>query len=147
MTEEENHNLQSSKAQRILPWILVVIVLIAAGIFSAAQYKSNKNLKTQVSQLKADPQKAAQDQTRELVNKVAQLVILPKDEEPTIATVTDVSKLKDQPFFANAQEGDKVLIYSTAKKAILYRESINKIIEVAPVNIGDNTTGVTPTKK
>jgi len=29
-------------------------------------------------------------------------------------------------------------MYSKAKKAILYRPSSNKIIEVAPINIGNN---------
>lgn len=49
----------------------------------------------------------------------------------------DPEKLRDQPFFANAQRGDKVLIYANAKKAILYNPPSNKIIEVAPVNIGN----------
>ncbi|MBI5357887.1 hypothetical protein HZB74_03515 [Candidatus Saccharibacteria bacterium] len=66
------------------------------------------------------------------------MVEVPQGEEPTIATVQDVSKLQNQAFFKNAQNGDKVLIYSQAKKAILYRPSTDKIIEVGPVNIGDS---------
>jgi len=72
---------------------------------------------------------------------------LPKDEEPTIATVLDKEKLKDQLFFAKAENGDKVIIYSKNQKAILYRPSINKIIDVAPISIAPPqvTPTVTPT--
>jgi hypothetical protein len=52
-----------------------------------------------------------------------------------------VTKLANQPFFANAKNGDKVLIYNSKKQAILYRPSINMIIEVAPINV----QSVTPT--
>ena len=51
-----------------------------------------------------------------------------------MATVSDPEKLKDQPFFAKAQKGDKVLIYSNSQKAILYSPTEDKIVEVAPIN-------------
>ncbi len=70
--------------------------------------------------------------------------MLPQDEQPTIATVTDLAKLQGQPFFANAQVGDKVLIYSRAGKVILYRPGENKIIELAPINISTTTPQTSP---
>lgn len=68
-----------------------------------------------------------------LIGKVGQLMELPADEKPTIATVSDVNKLQGQPFFDKAQNDDKVLIYKAAKEAILYRPSENKIINVGPI--------------
>jgi hypothetical protein len=68
---------------------------------------------------------------------VGLLIVLPKNETPTIATVSDPSVLKNQAFFVDAKKGDKVLIYTNAKKAILYDPVIKKIINVAPVNTGD----------
>lgn len=65
---------------------------------------------------------------------VGELIVLP-DEEPTLATVTDPEKLRDQPFFAKAKIGDKVLLYPIAKKIILYDPEVNKIIEAAVLNI------------
>ena len=85
----------------------------------------------------------AQNQTRteaqKLVAELSQFLILPENEEPTVATVTDLEALKGQPFFTNAKKGDKVLIYTKAKKAILYDPESKKIIEVAPINLGNST--------
>jgi hypothetical protein len=76
------------------------------------------------------------------ISQVGRLMVLPTDETPTMATVSDPEKLKDQPFFANAKTGDKVLIYSNARKAILYSPTQDKIIEVAPVNLGANANQI-----
>lgn len=118
---------------------VVVAILIIVG-FGAAGYFYYNNLRTQdeLSKLKTDPQALAQKETEDLLKKVGKLVELPINETPTIATVTDKEKLQDQPFFSTAENGDKVLIFTEAKKAILYRPSINKIIEIAPVRIGED---------
>ena len=126
--------------------LLVLLVLSLAG---------NGYLIMKVKKLSADPQVAAKQEATKLIEEVGKLIVLPADEEPTIATVTDPEQLKSQAFFANAQKGYKVLLYATAKKAILYDPINKKIIEVAPINIGaptgetpgttpDSTTPVTP---
>ena len=74
----------------------------------------------------------AADNTSQVVSRVGNMMLLP-DETPTIATVTDLSKLQGQKFFAHAEKGDIVLMYAKAQKAILYSPSQNKIIEVAPI--------------
>lgn len=76
-----------------------------------------------------------QKMLEETIADVSKLMVLPQDETPTLATVTDIKKLEGQPFFANAKEGDKVLIYTNNKKVILYSPSMNKIIEVGSVNL------------
>jgi hypothetical protein len=109
-------------------------VLLLLGSAGAAGY-----FYKQYDSLKKNPNKVAQDETKSLIDSVAKLIVLPSNEQPTVATVTDPAKLKDQAFFANAKAGDKVLIYTNARKAILYSPSANQIVEVAPVNIGNNT--------
>jgi hypothetical protein len=97
-----------------------------------------------LQKVQADPNAEVKEQNRQLVDKVGQLIVLPTDEQPTIATVSDLDKLKGQPFFAHAELGDKVFIYSGAKKAILYRPSTNKIIELAPLTTGDSASASAP---
>lgn len=70
---------------------------------------------------------------KSLVHNVGEHMLLPENETPTLATVTDMHALEGQPFFRNAKEGDKVLMYLISQQAILYRPSIDKIIEVGPI--------------
>lgn len=134
-TQTNKHSRRFNFSRTTL--IIIALIVLVAG-FSAWQYSQNLALKKELGQLKGDGG-ASDAEIRELVSKVGALIELPEGDEPTIATVTDPQKLTDQAFFATAKTGDKVLIYANAKKAILYRPSENKIIEVAPVNIGGAT--------
>jgi len=107
--------------------VLVLVVLTTGG---AAAYFYN--------QLQQDPQVQVQEEIDKLVAQVGELLVLPEGEAPTIATVSDVNLLGDQPFFANANNGDRVLIYTSARKAILYDPIANKIVEIAPIILGEN---------
>ena len=119
-------------ARKITPSFLIVILLVITfGAGSAAYYFWRKNY-----DLKNNPQKIAQEEIIDIVKKVGELIMLPEGETPTVATVTDPEQLRDQSFFAKTKVGDKVLIYTNARKAILYRPDQHKIIEVAPLNIG-----------
>jgi hypothetical protein len=113
------------------------LILIALIVWLAHGYIATRN---QLEQAKNTPSSAGSTQTDQLIGKVGQLVDLPQGETPTIATVNDASKLKNQQFFASAKDGDKVLIYSKAGKAVLYRPSTNRIIDYSTVNLGGSPT-------
>ena len=125
---------------KVVVIVLGVLVLGLAGT-SVLFYK-------QARDLKVDPQKVSQEENEKVIAAVGKLVLLPEGEAPTIATVTDPDKLKaEQAFFAKAVAGDKVLIYTRALKAIMYRPGENKIIEIAPLVIGNPTPAPTPTEQ
>jgi len=111
-----------------IPALLLILIMAAIGIYFGARPRV-------IEVTKPELQLANQERAEEIVKKVAAHIILPQDSLPTVATVTDPAKLKDQPFFANAQSGDKVLIYTDARKMILYRPSLDRIVEVAPLNL------------
>jgi hypothetical protein len=70
---------------------------------------------------------------KEAKASVGRLMLLPTNEEPTIATVDDKTKLKDKFLAAHANNGDEVLIYTQNQLAIIYRPSIDKIAAVGTV--------------
>lgn len=70
-----------------------------------------------------------------LIKTIGTFMELPVEEIPTLATVTDKTKLAGQPFFQKAENGDKVLIYTDSGRAILYRPSTKKIVDVTTVNV------------
>lgn len=125
--ESEN----APRPTKLLKIIMIALVAVSLGSSAGAYYFYDK-----YSDLKANPQQTAQNEIADVLGKLGQLMDLPADEQPTVATVSDPEKLQAQPFFAKAKKGYKVVIYTTAKKAILYDPIANKIIEVAPVNIG-----------
>lgn len=115
--------------------LILLLVIVGSGAAGGYYYNKYTDSQKEVKRL-SNPQEAAKTQVNEAVASVGKLVDLPSGETPTLATVNDPTKLKDQTFFANAKVGDQVLIYTQAKKAVLYRPSTNRIIEIAPVNIG-----------
>jgi len=66
----------------------------------------------------------------DVVNEVDLVVKapLPTNETPTIVTVSKLEPLQNQPLFKNARVGDTLLIYTKAKRAILYRPSDKSIV-------------------
>ena len=111
--------IRKRKAPPPIMFIAIALVLLAslsAAVFFYYQYRKASKTSENVSLL---------------IEEVSKIMYLP-EETPTVATVTDPSALEGQEFFANAQKGDRVLVYIEAEKAVLYRPSEHKIVEVGP---------------
>lgn len=118
------------KQKRTLPvvFVLVILLLLSLGIAGYFYY-----------QYKHTAQVAQAEEIVSLTKTIGAVMELSTDETPTLATVTDKEKLADQPFFRKAENGDKVLIYTNSGRAILYRPSTKKIIDVTSVNVNPQT--------
>lgn len=124
-----------SKSKRGIVFLCVVIISVA-GLVGYLGYKSK--IGKGDTELNDKELSSSQDgEIDAIISEVGKLMILPKDEDPTIATVSDPKILESQPFFSKAKKGDKVLIYTKAQKAILYDPVANKIINIAPINLGN----------
>jgi hypothetical protein len=136
--------MKSSAPRPMATWKKVgIVVFIVAAFVIFFRYQT---VSSELAALRSNPAKLQEltaEEQKKLIVEVAKLMELPTSEAPTIATVADPSRLSGQSFFINAKAGDRVLIYATAKKAILYRPKTHKIIEVGPINI--TGTSVTPT--
>lgn len=116
-------------------WLLLVVIgaLIVVFVGLTYGYVSTRN---QLNDLK-NPAAKSNTEASKLVARISKTVDLPSGT-PTLATVKDASKLKGQAFFANAKNGDKVLIYQDYNRALLYRPSTNKVIEFSQVSLSGN---------
>lgn len=120
-----------SKKQIKIGGVVIIIIVIIVAILGFHQYQM-------YGSIAAPGGKLSPTQISNLIAEVGDKMIIPKGETPTIATVTDIAKLESQPFFKNAQNGDKVLIFGSTNTAILYRPTIHKIVMVSPVNAAQN---------
>jgi len=121
--------------------IAVILILVLAGfVWSFLQYRAYKTKATRLSTPEGQ-QELATAEIQKLVEKVGRHIVLPKDEEPTVATVMDAAGLaKTQPFYKEAKNGEKVLLYVKAQKAIIYDEELDRLINVGPIMIEAATT-------
>lgn len=82
-------------------------------------------------------------QKKELIAKVAKLMVLPEGETPRVGIIMNPYDLGNQLFFQGVKKGDVVLIFSHAKQAILYDPAANKIIRIGPY-IDETSQTITP---
>ena len=116
--------------KRTITWMIVVLVILAV-LASIARFFHVKGWG--LSQQERDQRAVAT-----LVKKINVFMLLP-NEMPVVATVTDAESLKtSQPFYKDAVNGDVLLLYSVAQRAILYRPSDNRIINVGPVYLNQS---------
>lgn len=129
----------SVKAKKTLSIIAIIAVAFMPSYYF---YHKSQQAEARIN----DPNTANKQVIDEVVKKVSNHVLLPTDEQPTLATVSDATKVKGQPFFRNASNGDKVLVFTQARKAYLYRPSTDLVIEVAPLNVDSTPSPLTNTK-
>ena len=119
-------------------WLLaaLAVLLIGASVYFFIRYR---DAKTELAQLK-DPtvqEALLKAENEALITSIGMLIELPQGEEPVIGTIQDAATLaQDQKFFSSAQNGDRVLIYKD--KAIIYRPSLKKLINVGPVYLNES---------
>ncbi len=69
--------------------------------------------------------------------EIIKLINTPQ-EEPVMALVTNADQLiTEQPFYQGVTNGDVLVIYPQARKAILFNPRTNKLVNVGPVNVGE----------
>jgi hypothetical protein len=137
-TEQEPQDYDVPKRKKKSPLsksffpLFVVLILILAFL----TYQHNRA---------PSPEKQRQIQEKQntqTIEAVKKIMLVPS-EQPIIATIEQAETLvKEQPFYGGAQNGDKLLIFPNAKKAVIYNPTGNKIINAGPfVLSGESTLG------
>ncbi len=119
--------------------LLLALLVLAFGGAAGYLYYQYSLSQDELSKLK-DPGylSTLQEQQVETTLQRLGLIMLLPEENPTVATLIDADALRkeNESFYKNAQNGDKLIIYT--QQAILFREEENKVINVAPVFIEPN---------
>jgi hypothetical protein len=141
-TKSSKHQATISESKqaapsRKKPFLFLVIATVFVGVVVVAVLEYREIIKLRDPEAQSE---VIKKEALELKNKVGRLIQLP-DEEPTIATVKEADKLKQQDFFKDALEGDKVLIFTEAKRAVIYRPGEHKIINSGPIVLASESAG------
>lgn len=104
---------------------IMALLLVAVSVFTLYLF----------SQLPAQKEQEVEKNLAKTIQQVGRHAVLPQNETPTLLTVADPALLSDQEFFAEAQEGDKVLVYAVAGVAILYSPSKDRIITMSSFEV------------
>lgn len=95
----------------------VFITLAAAGGFFYIKYQEVLNAPTP---------------TQKLVDTLSPVIELPQ-ESPDLLTIADASKLSNQALASYTRNGDQLLVFNQAKKIIVYRPSVQKVITILTI--------------
>jgi hypothetical protein len=124
---ETNTMQDNSIMSKSVKFLLVLIVV--SSLFAINYYRD-------ISKLQENPNKANEEKAAMILEKVGKIIDLPKDEYPAVAVISDMAPFRDNPFFAKAEVGDYVIVYTIARKSFIYNPTSNMIVEVASLNIG-----------
>lgn len=149
MAIEKRSSKGAGTGKKVALTAVLLVLLAAAGLLGYLYYDKQQEVKRlnndlaaarqEIEAYKTNPEEATRSEVRRIVAEVSQIYAsLPEDEEPSIATVSDVSKLEGQPFFDKAENGDVTLIYPESRLAILYRPSNKQIVNVSSVTIQED---------
>jgi hypothetical protein len=105
-----------------------VIVTILALMAVCAVFLWVRQLWTPPAQpLTSDNSPKIKQEVQSTIARVAELVPIKTDERPYVGVITDVDLVKQaNPFYKDAEQGDKVLIWSD--RAVVYSPSKDKIV-------------------
>lgn len=136
------HPILDSKFKYLIPLVALLGAMVVTGIIVKLRGSGKETLapqetiSTQPTQANTQvPQGTTQTATDDItatVDAVSKLIVLPSGETPKVVTITNVDQLKkDQPFFSDANNGDKLLVYS--KKVILFNPRTNRVVDIAQI--------------
>ncbi|MBT4392582.1 MAG: hypothetical protein HN666_04130 [Candidatus Peribacter sp.] len=120
--------------------LVTFIVLGLIGLVAAVELKRQaisaqlEDITEHLQEMKFDDPTKNQETADIIVKELRNLMDIPEDIEPTVATIVDVEILKEKnPFYAKAENGDHLIV--TPTRAILYSSKTKKIIDVVPVQL------------
>lgn len=143
----ENTRPQSSSkklSRKQIAMVVALTILILITVVVGKLLSDKRKLEQKVANL-SNAQNSVEEENKKLDSDVRHIYEIDGKEEPTILNIVDATEVrKSQAFFERAQNGDKALIYTQQKVAILYRPSTKKIVNAVPFNPDNQPQSTTP---
>lgn len=134
----KKHSKNKKTKKRALLFVALFIVFLIIGAVLYTFYSS---------QTEDKKIKQAEREVTSLLNDISKISIVP-NEDPLVFTISDADLLiKEQSFFVNSQNGDTLLIFPKAMKAVIYSSSRGIIVNMGPVTsekpiVSEETSGI-----
>ena len=102
---------------------IVLVILLVWGVISIIKHQGSRD--------------------EMIVKRAARHFLLPVAEKPSVVEIKNSDQLRsEQPFYQGAKDGDFLLIYTDAKKAIIYSLQRDIIINAGPIFAGQEMEGL-----
>lgn len=136
---------KTGKTKRRITKRGLVVALFALLLIASVGYNFYQSL--QIQDYRKNPTKAAQEEQARITGLIRKHYQIPtyattegdkqvtKEDTPQIATITDITKMKDQTFFDKAQNGDFIVVFPNTRLALIYREKTDQIVNSGPVAV------------
>ncbi len=130
-TKKIEQEVSPKSKQIVIGLVLFAFLVLCVGFFSLVfKGVSSRNISSMMQVRDGiDPK-----QISDVVARVRELVATKADEQPTVATVQDISILRPQnpALYRDAENGDRLLVWSD--KAVVYSVSKDRLLVVIPVS-------------
>ena len=121
-------------------FLVTIVVLSLLGLVATQEVKRQavsaqlQEMTGHLQEMKFDDSTKNQETADLIIQEVRNLIDIPMDVTPTVATIVDVEMLKQKnPFYEKASNGDHLIV--TPTRAILYSSVTKKIIDVVSVQL------------
>ncbi len=125
--------LRANKSVLAIATAIAILGLVGTIVF----YQKYQDVKSNPAQAQKAQNTA---ETQRVLGELKKILRIDETEAPTVARVEDPAKLKktNAEFYKNVEKGDYLVIFP--KRAVIYREQVNQLINIAPIISTSGTT-------
>lgn len=122
---------QKVRPLTVLATFCVLLLIVGTMVMTFLYYRTRQQLL--LLSTPQGQQRLSEQEMAVVLEQLGKLTLLP-DEEPVMATIIDAGYLATQSaFYEQSENGDKLVVFPTAKKAIIYSPARNIIVNSGPV--------------
>lgn len=118
---------KSSKSLTLIVMAVLLVGSLGAAVYFWQQSQDAKSNSTEEVAARNS------EESKRIVTALDEILLTEREEDPLVARVDNPEALKkaNPDFYKNVQQGDHLIVFT--QRAVIYRESEKKIINIAPI--------------